>query len=149
VDLTALYGGAFINWEAVEGSWAKRTVSSRLVLFAARRYLESAPPPDPEREALISGASLPGEVRWAFASPPSVDEAAGPGRLWGEFVDAALAAELEMVSYGERPPVLGELKSGLRQAAEEADGELARWFLDRRGALPGSDLPDDAGYQPF
>ena len=39
MDLEKLYGGSFVDWEAVAGSWAKRTVSSRLLLFAARRYL--------------------------------------------------------------------------------------------------------------
>src|SRR5688500_6313043 len=40
VDLQKLYAGSFIDWEAVAASWNKRTVPSRLLLFAARRYLE-------------------------------------------------------------------------------------------------------------
>ena len=74
--------------------------------------------------------------------------ASGP---WGEFIDAAVAAELEMISYGERPPLLQELRAGLEQAAEEAgpDTPLGRWFLDRRDALPGNDLPEDSGYLPI
>ena len=39
MDLEGLYGASFVDWEAVAASWAKRTVSSRLLLFAARRYL--------------------------------------------------------------------------------------------------------------
>ncbi len=70
--------------------------------------------------------------------------------LWGAFVDAAIAAELEMVSYGERPPLLFELRAGLERAADEAgrDSELGSWFLARRDGLPGIDLPDDPSYLP-
>jgi hypothetical protein len=150
MDLESLYRGSFVDWERVAGSWGKRTVSSRLLLFAARHYLEEVPsaPPDPEREATLGSMHLPEEIRRAFASPPG---SGGPeSRRWGEFVDAAIAAELEMVSYGERPPLLHELRSGLGQAASEAGSgtELGRWFGARRDALPGTDLPDDPGYLP-
>jgi hypothetical protein len=65
-------------------------------------------------------------------------------------VDAAVAAELEVVPYGERPPLLHELRVGLEHAAAEADLEtdLGGWFLARRDALPGTDLPEDTGYLP-
>ena len=48
-----------------------------------------------------------------------------------------------MVSYGERPPLLHELRAGLEQAAAEAGPltEKGRWFLARRDALPGTDHP--------
>ena len=148
MDLRRLYAGSFIDWEAVAASWNKRTVSSRLLLFAARRYLEEqASLPDPERVELLVPARLPDEIKRSFASPP--DAPASP--RWGEFLDAAVAAELEMVSYGERPPLLHELRSGLEQAASEAgaDTEAGRWFLARRDALPGTDLPEDPGYLPI
>jgi hypothetical protein len=150
MDLESLYRGSFVDWERVAGSWAKRTVSSRLLLFAARHYLEEVPSatPDPEREVTLGSMHLPEEIRRAFASPPGCG---GPeSRRWGEFVDAAIAAELEMVSYGERPPLLHELRGGLEQAASEAGSgtELGRWFSARRDALPGTDLPDDPGYLP-
>lgn len=147
MDLHRLYAGSFVDWEAVAASWSKRTVTSRLLLFAARRYLdEQTLPPDPERAAMLEAARLPDEIKRAFASPPETPAS----RLWGEFVDAAVAAELEMVSYGERPPLLHELRAGLEQAAGEAgtETESGRWFLDRRDALPGMDLPDDPGYLP-
>src|ERR687894_988336 len=149
MDLERLYGGSFIDWEAVASSWAKRTVASRLLLFAARRYLnEGAPVPDAGRTEMLDPTPRPAEIKLAFASPPGPD---GSGsRRWGEFVDAAVAAELEVVPYGERPPLLHELRSGLEQAAAEADREtdLGRWFLARRDALPGTDLPEDPGYLP-
>jgi hypothetical protein len=149
MDLDSLYGGSFVDWEAVAGSWAKRTVPSRMLLFAARRYLQaSEAPPDAGRAELIRAAPMPDEVRKAFASPPGPeDPSAG---LWGAFVDAAVVAELEMVSYGERPPLLHELRAGLSQAAEEAgpDTHLGRWFTGRRDALPGADLPDEPDYLP-
>jgi hypothetical protein len=147
MDLERLYGGSFIDWETVAGSWAKRTVSSRLLLFAARRYLEASASttPDAERAGMLDSTPLPDEIKRAFASPPG-----SAARRWGEFVDAAAAAELEMISYGERPPLLHELRTGLEQAAAEAGPEtdLGRWFLDRRDALPGMDLPEDPGYLP-
>jgi hypothetical protein len=150
MDLERLYGGSFIDWERIGGSWAKRTVSSRLLLFAARRYLREAPTaaPDAERAETLRPIRLPEEVRRAFASPPDPASAAAP--RWGEFVDAAVAAELEMVSYGERPPLLHELRAGLEQAASAAgpETELGRWFGARREALPGADLPEDPGYLP-
>ena len=98
---------------------------------------------------MLAQAPLPDEIKRAFASPPAPD--APPSRRWGEFVDAAVAAELEMVSYGERPPLLHELRAGLDQAADEAGPatETGRWFLARREALPGLDLPDDSGYLPI
>jgi hypothetical protein len=148
VELQKLYAGSFIDWEAVAASWNKRTVPSRLLLFAARRYLEEeAGPPDAGRVAILASAPLPDDIKDAFASPPE----ASASRRWGEFVDAAVAAELEMVSYGERPPLLHELRAGLEQAAEESDPltEQGRWFLARRDALPGTDLPDDSGYLPI
>ena len=147
MDLERLYAGSFIDWEAVAASWNKRTVPSRLLLFAARRYLEeSTQEPDPERVESLAQVSLPDEIKDAYASPP-----ASEGSLsWGGFVDAAVAAEIEMVSYGDRPPLLHELRAGLEQAATEAGPttELGRWFLARRDALPGTDLPDDPGYLP-
>ena len=149
MDLERLYGGSFVDWERVAGSWAKRTVASRLLLFAARHYIEEVPAAaDPERAATLGSVHLPEEIRRAYASPP---EPGGSGsRRWGEFVDAAVAAELEMVSYGERPPLLHELRAGLEQAASEAgpETELGRWFAARRDALPGTDLPDHPGYMP-
>jgi hypothetical protein len=149
MNLKELFDGSFVDWEAVAGSWAKRTVSSRLLLFAARRYLlETAETPKAWREEALGSTPLPDEVRRAFASPP--EPAGSAARPWGEFVDAAVAAELEMISYGERPPLLHELKAGLERAASEAGTEtdLGRWFLARRDALPGTDLPEDPGYLP-
>src|SRR5918998_2934136 len=137
MDLARLYGGSFVDWERVASSWAKRTVSSRLLLFAARRYLDEAPSatPDPERMGAVEQGGLPDEVLRAFASPPEPTGSAA--RRWGEFVDAAVAAELEVVSYGERPPPLHELRAGLEQAAREAGGEteLGRGVLARGGGL--------------
>ncbi len=150
MDLERLYGGSFVDWERVASSWAKRTVTSRLLLFAARRYLdEGGGKVESGRYEALSSAPLPEEIKRAFASPPELDAPAP--RRWGEFVDAAVAAELEMVSYGERPPLLHELRAGLEQAAAEADPltEKGRWFLARRDALPGTDLPDDPGYLPI
>ena len=147
MDLERLYGGSYVNWEGVAASWNKRTVPSRLLLFAARRYLEEAGGAhNPERAATLAPVSLPEEIKRAYASPP----AAEASRSWGEFLDAAVAAELEMVSYGERPPLLHELRAGLERAAAEAgeDTERGRWFLARREALPGTDLPEDPGYLP-
>lgn len=140
-----------MDWEAVAASWAKRTVGSRLLLLAARRYLAANPAAgsDPERATLLEGTRLPPELKKAFAAPPEepgVDHA----EEWGAFVDAAVAAELEMVPYGERPVLLSELRAGLAQAADEA-GEgsaLGRWFLARGEALPGGDLPDGSDYMP-
>jgi hypothetical protein len=149
VDLQKLYGGSFVDWEVVASSWAKRTVSSRLLLFAARRYLlEAATTPDAGRVEALGSTPLPDEVKRAFASPP--EPAGSAARRWGEFVDAAAAAELETISYGERPPLLHELRAGLERAAVEAGPEtdLGRWFLARRDALPGTDLPEDPGYMP-
>ena len=150
MNVHRLYGGSFIDWERVAGSWVKRTVPSRLLLFAARRYLGevAARTADPGRAEMLGSTHLPDEVRRAFASPP---EPTGPAaRRWGEFVDAAVAAELEVISYGERPPLLHELRAGLERAASEAgpETELGRWFLARREALPGTDLPEDPGYLP-
>jgi hypothetical protein len=148
MDLKRLYAGSFIDWEAVAASWNKRTVPSRLLLFAARRYLEEeAGPPDAGRAEMLASAALPDEIKSAFTSPPE----SPASRRWGEFVDAAVAAELEMVSYGERPPLLHELRAGLEQAAEEAGPltDRGRWFLARRDALPGTDLPDDPAYLPI
>jgi hypothetical protein len=149
MDLERLYGGSFVDWGAVAGSWAKRTVSSRLLLFAARRYLlEAGSTHDPGWVEGLDDTPLPDEIKRALASPPEPSEPAS--RRWGEFVDAAVAAELEMVSYGERPPLLHELRAGLEQAAAAAGREtgLGRWFLSRRDALPGTDLPEDPEYLP-
>ena len=149
MNLRELYGGSYVDWEAVAGSWAKRTVASRLLLFAARRYLlETTETPEPRRAEALVAAPLPDEVKRAFASPP--EPALPAARPWGEFVDAAVAAELEMISYGERPPLLHELRAGLERAAAEAGTEtdLGLWFLARRDALPGTDLPEDPGYLP-
>ncbi|MGI8649749.1 MAG: hypothetical protein ACR2KW_05150 [Rubrobacter sp.] len=146
MDLDRLYGGSYINWEGVAGSWTKRTVASRLLLFAARRYLEGAKYPVREdRTELLSGG-LPEEITRAFASPPERAE----DEKWGAFLDAALAAEFELLPYGERPPVISELRAGLSEAAREAgeDTEFGRWFAARKDALPGSDLPDGSGYLP-
>ncbi|MGH3146403.1 MAG: hypothetical protein ACRDTR_11450 [Rubrobacter sp.] len=148
MDLPKLYGGSFVNWEVVAASWNKRTVPSRLLLFAARRYLEeSAPVPDTGRVEVLAQISLPEEIKRAYAAAPGSGD---DSRQWGGFIDAAVAAEIEMVSYGERPPLLHELRSGLEQAAEEAGPatDLGRWFLARRDALPGTDLPEDPGYLP-
>ncbi len=150
VDLERLYGASFIDWEAVAASWSKRTVPSRLLLFAARRYLEGEPgSPKAERVEVVEPAPLPEEIKAAFAAPPDPESTAS--RSWGKFVDAALAAELEMVPYGERPVLLGELRAGLTQAAEEAgpNTSLGRWFLARRDALPGEDLPESPEYMPI
>lgn len=144
-----LFGGSFVNWEIVAGSWAKRTVPSRLLLFAARRYLqETSAAPNGARAEVIEPARLPDEIKRAFTAPPNPDDTAA--RTWGAFVDAALKAELEMVSYGERPPLLHELRAGLKQAAEEtgARTDLGLWFMERHDALPGMDLPDEPGYLP-
>jgi hypothetical protein len=149
MDLDNLYAGSFVDWEVVAGSWAKRTLSSRLLLFAARRYLpETISTSGAGRVEALGTTPLPNEIKRAFASPPQPSEPAS--RHWGEFIDAAVAAELEMVSYGERPPLLHELQAGLEQAAAEAGPEtdLGRWFLARRDALPGTDLPEDPGYLP-
>ena len=150
MDLRSLYAGSFIDWETVAASWNKRTVSSRLLLFAARRYLEEEKfDSEPERAEMLAQVRLPDEIKQAFGSPPAAD--APPSRRWGEFVDAAVATELEMVSYGERPPLLHELRAGLDQAATEAgpDTDAGRWFLARRDALPGLDLPGDPEYLPI
>jgi hypothetical protein len=149
VELEELYSGSFIDWERVASSWAKRTPSSRLMLFAARRYLEeSNATAEPGREEVLDSLALPDEVCEAFVAPPQPEEASS--RRWGEFIDGAVAAELEMVSYGERPPILHELKGGLEEAAAQAgeESELGRWFLGRRDALPGGDLPDDPEFLP-
>ena len=149
MDLKGLYGASFIDWEAVAASWAKRTVGSRLLLLAARRYLSAGPGEKDElRAELVEPVTLAGEIQAAFASPPPPESAASP--LWGEFVDAALAAELEMVPYGERPVLLSELRAGLAQAADEAGlgTALGRWFTARRDALPGEDLPKSPDYLP-
>jgi hypothetical protein len=149
MDLEGLYGASFIDWEAVATSWAKRTVSSRLLLFAARRYLsEGAGNEDANRVETIEPVPLAEEIKASFAAPPDPETAAA--RPWGEFVDAAVAAELEMVPYGERPVLLGELRAGLTQATEEAGpgSPLGRWFLARRDALPGEDLPENPEYLP-
>jgi hypothetical protein len=149
MDLERLYGGSFIDWEAVSASWNKRTVSSRLLLFAARRYAEGAPPEDARRAETLAPVSLPEEIKRAHAAPPPNE--GEQARLWGAFLDAAVAAELEMVSYGERPPLLHELRAGLAQAAEEAGPwtERGRWFMARHNALPGTDLPDLPDYLPI
>jgi len=150
MDLQRLYAGSFIDWESVAASWNKRTVPSRLLLFAARRYLdEEAGSPDAGRAATLASVPLPEEIKNAYASPPGPDAPAS--HRWGEFVDAAVAAELEMVSYGERPPLLHELRAGLEQVSGEAapPTEKGRWFLARRDALPGTDLPGDPGYLPI
>lgn len=149
MDLHGTYGGTFVNWEAVGTSWAKRSVSSRLLLMSARRYLAvTNAPQDPERAEIVSSSPMPDEVKTAFASVPKPEETSAG--LWGEFVDAALAAELEMISYGERPPLLHELRNGLEAASQEAgqDTHLGSWFLARRVALPGDDLPDTPDYLP-
>jgi hypothetical protein len=150
MDLQRLYAGSFLDGEAVAASWNTRTVPSRLLLFAARRYLdERGGNVESGRHEVLASAPLPEEIKQAFASPPALDAPAPRG--WGEFVDAAVVAELEMVSYGERPPLLHELRAGLEQAAAEAGPltEKGRWFLARRDALPGTDLPDDPGYLPI
>jgi hypothetical protein len=147
VDLERLYAGSFVDWEAVVASWNKRTVPSRLLLFAARPLPGGIYPGTRPGARRVAGPSLPAdEIKDAYASPPEADNS----RTWGGFVDAAVAAEIEMVSYGDRPPLIHELRAGLEQAAAEAGTatELGRWFLARRDALPGTDLPDDPGYLP-
>jgi hypothetical protein len=148
MDLDRLYGGSFIDWEAVSASWNKRTVSSRLLLFAARRYAEAGLLADEDRAETLAPVSLPDDIKRAYAAPPPAE--GERARLWGVFLDAAVAAELEMVSYGERPPLLHELRAGLSQAAEEAGArtEQGRWFIARHDALPGTDLPDSPDYLP-
>ena len=149
MDLERLYGASFVDWEAVASSWRKRTVSSRLLLFAARRYLhEGAPVADAGRTEMLDPSPLPDEIKRAFASPP--EPGGSTSRRWGEFVDAALAAELELIPYGERPVLLGELRTGLTKAAEEADPDtaLGRWFTTRHDTLPGEDLPEHPEYLP-
>ena len=150
MDLEKLYGASFVDWEAVAASWAKRTVSSRLLLLSARRYLSSGDlgERDDRRAKLVQSATLADEIKAAFASPPS--PASPASALWGVFVDAALAAELETIPYGERPVLLGELRAGLGKAADEAgaDTALGCWFLARREALPGEDLPENPEYLP-
>lgn len=150
MDLDRLYGGSFIDWDAVSASWTKRTVPSRLLLFAARRYLEESPTAeDASRAETLDPVSLPEEIKRAYAAPPATEGDAA--RLWGEFVDAAVAAEMELVSYGERPLLLHELRNGLSQAADEAgkSSERGRWFTRRHDALPGTDLPDSPEYLPI
>lgn len=150
MDLPGLYGITFVDWEAVATSWAKRTVPSRLLLFAARRYLSAVQTmgPEAERAAFLEPLKLPQEIKDAFAMPPDLEAGAAPE--WGAFADAAVAAELEMISYGERPILLGELRAGFEKAAEEAGPATAlnRWFLARRDALPGDDLPESPEYLP-
>lgn len=150
MDLPGLYGISFVDWEAVATSWAKRTVPSRLLLFAARRYLSvaRATEPEAERAELLEPLKIPREIKDAFALPPDLREGAVPE--WGAFADAAVTAELEMISYGDRPILLGELRAGFARAAEEAGHgtELNRWFLARRDALPGDDLPENPEYLP-
>lgn len=149
MDLDALFRGSFINWEAVEVSWSKKTVSSRLMLFAARAYIAADPErePDPVRQAFLK--ELHRDVIRAFATPPTGPEDPA-AEAWGEFIDRALAAELETIPYGERPPTLYEIRTGLDRAAEEAGRQtpLGRWFLQRARNLPGADLPEDPGYMP-
>ncbi|MDP8901908.1 MAG: hypothetical protein M3N33_12380 [Actinomycetota bacterium] len=149
MDLERLYGGSFIDWGAVSASWNKRTVPSRLLLFAARRYAEAGLATDEERAETLALVSLPEDIKRAYAAPPPAE--GERARLWGAFVDAAFAAELEMVSYGERPPLLHEIRAGLSQAAEEAGPrtERGRWFMARHDALPGTDLPDSPDYLPI
>jgi hypothetical protein len=150
MDLDRLYGGSFIDWEAVSASWNKRTVPSRLLLFAARHYLEEHPATeDASRAETLDPVSLPEEIKRAYAAPPAAEGDAA--RLWGEFVDAAVTAEMELVSYGERPLLLHELRNGLSQAADEAgkSSERGRWFMRRHDALPGTDLPDSPEYLPI
>jgi hypothetical protein len=151
MELEGLYGASFVDWETVAASWAKRTVGSRLLLFAARRYLSAAQGAEKreDRAELIELVTLPKEIKAALATPPTTAEEPS-SKPWGEFVDAALVAELEMVSYGERPVLLGELRAGLSKAAEEAgpDTALGRWLFARRDVLPGEDLPENTGYLP-
>ena len=71
MDLQELYGASFVDWGAVAASWEKRTVSSRLLHFAARRYLGSDPAERADRADLIGSATLPDEVKAAFAARPS------------------------------------------------------------------------------
>ena len=149
MDLEGLYGASCLDWQTVAASWSKRTVSSRLLLFAARRYLSFGPGEQrADRAGLIEPLALPEEIKAAFAAPPTPESSAS--RLWGEFVDAAIAAELEMVPYGERPVLLGELRAGLTKATEEADPKapLGCWFAVRRDTLPGGDLPENPEYLP-
>ncbi|HET7480738.1 MAG TPA: hypothetical protein VFJ72_14630 [Rubrobacteraceae bacterium] len=149
MNLDELFGGSFVDWEAVATSWSKRSMPSRLLLFAARRYLAEADAPlVPARAQVVEPTPLPDEIKDAFAAPPGPEDPAAA--RWGEFVDAAVVAELEMISYGERPLVLHELRAGLGQAADEAGARtpLGRWFQARHDALPGTDLPDTPEYLP-
>ena len=58
MDLGKLYGGSFVDWGAVAASWNKRTVPSRLLLFAARRYAEAADQPDAARAQVLAPVSF-------------------------------------------------------------------------------------------
>lgn len=149
MNLYELFGGSFVDWEAVDTSWSKRSMSSRLLLLAARRYLaETDATVDAARARLVESTRLPDEIKVAFAATPGTEDPAMAH--WGEFVDAAVVTELEIISYGERPLILHELRAGLKQAAEEAGPRtpLGRWFQARHDALPGTDLPETPEYLP-
>lgn len=147
MDLDRLYGGSYINWAGVAESCAKRTVSSRMLIFAARSYLERDERTFIEDREKSLPPGFPKEVIRAYSTPPEDDDGSVG---WGEFLDAALAAEFEMLPYGERPPVISELRAGFLAAASEAGEETkrGRWFLERKARLPGSDLADGSGYLP-
>jgi hypothetical protein len=72
MDLERLYTGSFVDWEAVAGSWGKRTVSSRLLLFAARRYLVETVSTAEAGKVEASGTTpLPDEIKQASSPPPN------------------------------------------------------------------------------
>src|SRR4028118_127525 len=104
MDLERLYGGSFIDWAAVSASWNKRTVSSRLLLFAARRYAGAGLHSDEDRAETVAPVSLPEDIKRAYAAPPPAEGESA--RLWGAFLDAAVAAALERGCYGGRAPLL-------------------------------------------
>jgi len=82
VDLEGLYGASFIDWEAVAVSWSKRTVPSRLLLFAARRYLSEGPGEQKaDRVEVVETTKLPAEIKAAFATPPDPESEAALLRL--------------------------------------------------------------------
>ena len=96
--LDRLYGGSFIDWDAVSASWNKRTVSSRLLLFAARRYAEGGLPADEDRAETLASVSLPDDIKRAYAAPPPAE--GERARLWGAFLDAPARAPGRALSGG-------------------------------------------------
>ena len=129
MDLQKLYAGSFIDWEAVAASWNKRTIPSRLLLFAARRYLEEETgAPDSGRTEMLSSAPLPEEIKAAFASPPEPNASAS--RRWGAFVDAAVAAGDGLLR--------GETAAPTRAASRTRTGRRGGRTFHREGEMVSS-----------